>query len=263
MSLTRLTQPSHNEAHRFTMRGAALVNAIGRTMGAISTEETRYYLNGIYMHTIAGELRFVATDGHRMYIQEMSAPDGATDAMAGVIIPRKTVALIHKLTKGKATPDSFTMAVTDSRVQFAWESVDGIAYMLTSKVIDGTFPDYQRVMPKYNANAMIVGAAEFDGAIKDVSLVASEKGRAVKLTLSPNGGQVSCTNPDQGTASAVIDSQYTGDPIEIGFNARYLTEIIAAAGSDTIKVEMQDCGAPALITGDIEGWKAVLMPMRV
>lgn len=258
-----LNGPAHNEAHRFTMSGGDLFTALTRTIGAISTEETRYYLNGVFMHCRNGKLRLVATDGHRLYMQEFDAPEFMTDDLPAVIIPRKTIATLHKMAKGKAQPESFAIEVTDCKIRFTWDGLDGVSYVLTSKLIDGTFPDYQRVIPMHNNKRMRVDVAALQAAIGDASLVSSERGRAVKLTVTDGKCIASVNNPDKGRALAEIRADYSSEALEIGFNAKYVTEILKTCEGETATFEFADAGSPTRITCDAEGWSAVLMPMRV
>ncbi|WP_306049229.1 DNA polymerase III subunit beta [Oceaniradius stylonematis] len=248
-------------AHAFTMAGETFNTMLRRTMGAISTEETRYYLNGVFAHEIDGQLRFVATDGHRMYMQDVTAPDGC-EGMPGVIVPRKTVATLHRLTKGRAMPESVKIDVTVSRFVVTFDTPEGLTVVINSKTIDGTFVDYQRVVPIQFERTLKAKADDVIGGIADVSVIASDRGRAVKIELGATVA-LEVNNPDAGRARGEIAATYEGNPMEIGFNWQYLAEITKAAECDDVTVRFNDAGSPAVITGEHEGWKAVLMPMRV
>ncbi|MGZ9074089.1 MAG: DNA polymerase III subunit beta, partial [Rhodoplanes sp.] len=170
--------------HEFTLPAADLKRLIDKTQFAISTEETRYYLNGIYLHT-AGEgtkavLRAVATDGHRLAQVELTAPTGAA-GMPGIIIPRKTVGEVHRLVED--IDGEIKVELSATKIRFTIGPV-----VLTSKLIDGTFPDYARVIPVGNDKQLEVEKRDFEQAVDRVSTVASERGRAVKLSLS--GGKL-------------------------------------------------------------------------
>ncbi len=249
--------------HRFTMTGKSFWDGIDATIGAVSTEETRYYLNGIFMHayeTWEGvKLRMVATDGHRLYMQEFDAPAGC-EGMPGVIVPRKTCETLHKLMKGKECPEDVTITVKDSAIHFAFGNVS-----LRSKNIDGTFPDYMRVIPTQNDKLATLEASTMLEAIESVSLISNERSRAVKLEFSGNNCRLIVNNPDSGSAKADVTCAYDCDGMEIGFNAKYLTEIIveAAGKSGNFHMELAEAGSPARVTGQRAGWLAVLMPMRV
>lgn len=256
-------------SHSFTVPGAALVNSFAGVAAAISTEETRYYLNGVYFHHVEpraidryhgdrGALRMVATDGHRLMRQDMAAVEGC-DGLEGVIIPRKTVALLQKLLKGKACPENVGVQVSRTKIRFTFDDVT-----VTSKTIDGTFPDYQRVIPTDNDKPATFNSAALAEGIRAVSLISSERGRAVKLAFSEGNCQLAVNNPDQGSAVADLALDYGSDPLEIGFNVRYMQELIATADSEEITFIMADSGSPTVIkAAGRDGWLGVLMPMRV
>jgi len=245
---------------RFTLPASAVKRLIDRTQFAISTEETRYYLNGIYLHvvTVHGKpmLRAVATDGHRLAQAQIEAPAGA-EHMTGVIVPRKTVGEIQKLVE---TPDAeVSFEISDTKIRVTLDSV-----VLTSKLIDGTFPDYVRVIPQGNDKILKVDKGEFASAVDRVSTVSSERGRAVKLSLSDGRLELSVNNPDSGSASEEIGVDYPADPIEIGFNSKYLLDVASQLESETAEFRFADPGSPTLIQDDASGNALyVLMPMRV
>ena len=203
--------------HEFALPAADLKRLIDKTQFAISTEETRYYLNGIYLH-IAGEgkkavLRAVATDGHRLAQVELAAPEGAS-GMPGIIIPRKTVGEVQRLVEDLDGEIKIELSAT--KIRFTIGPV-----VLTSKLIDGTFPDYARVIPLGNDKQLEVEKRDFEQAVDRVSTVASERGRAVKLSLSGGKLVLSVINPDSGSATEEIEVGYDADPLDIGFNSRY------------------------------------------
>ncbi|GGC65745.1 DNA polymerase III subunit beta [Chelatococcus reniformis] len=246
--------------HRFALPAAELKRLIDKTQFAISTEETRYYLNGIYLHTLTSDggtmLRAVATDGHRLARVEIPAPAGA-DGMPGIIVPRKAVAEIQKLLDGH--DGDVTVELSAIKIRLSIGSV-----VLTSKLIDGTFPDYQRVIPAGNDKILIVDQKEFTDAVDRVSTISSERGRAVKLALIDGRLTLSVTNPDSGSATEEIDVDYDAPSLDIGFNARYLLDITGQLDGDTALFKLADPGSPTVIQ-DREGAQAlyVLMPMRV
>jgi DNA polymerase-3 subunit beta len=246
--------------HRFTLPAADLKRLIEKTQFAISTEETRYYLNGIYLHTVdAGGsvvMRAVATDGHRLARVEIPAPTGS-EGMPGVIVPRKAVAEIVKLVEDGS--ESITIELSSAKVRMTFDGV-----VLTSKLIDGTFPDYQRVIPAGNDKVLVVERADFSKAVDRVSTISSERGRAVKLALGEGRLTLTVNNPDSGSATEEIEVDYDASPIDIGFNARYLLDITAQLDGDTALFKLADPGSPTIVQ-DREGASAlyVLMPMRV
>jgi DNA polymerase-3 subunit beta len=247
-------------AHRFVLPAGELKRLIDKTQFAISTEETRYYLNGIYLHAIDVEgrpvLRAVATDGHRLARVDTAAPQGAL-GMPGVIVPRKAVAEIQKLLEDGESEVQVELSGTKIRVATA-------AVVLTSKLIDGTFPDYQRVIPSGNDKLLTVDKGDFAASVDRVSTISSERGRAVKLSMAEGRMTLSVTNPDSGSATEEIEVDYDASPLDIGFNARYLMDIAAQLDGDTALLKLADPGSPTVIQ-DREGASAlyVLMPMRV
>ncbi len=246
--------------HGFELSAADLRGMIDRTRFAISTEETRYYLNGIYFH--AGQsnglpvLRAVATDGHRLARMEMALPAGA-EKIPGVIIPRKTVMELRKLLD--ETQGTVSVGLSDTRVRFAFDNA-----ILTSKLIDGTFPDYERVIPTNNDKVLEVNCRDFAAAVDRVSTISTDKSRAVKLTIANGQLTLSATSPDAGSATEEIEVRYTGAPIEIGFNSRYLLDIAQQIEGEGARFSMADAASPTLVQ-DVTDTSAlyVLMPMRV
>ncbi|MGL4324195.1 MAG: DNA polymerase III subunit beta [Beijerinckiaceae bacterium] len=246
--------------HKFAVAAPVLQKLIEKTQFAISTEETRYYLNGIFLHAIDVEgkpmLRAVATDGHRLARSEAPAPSGAT-GMPGIIVPRKAVAEILKLIDGSEGDVAVELSATKIRVS-SGEAV------LTSKLIDGTFPDYQRVIPTGNDKRLVVDRSEFSAAVDRVSTISSERGRAVKLAINNGKLTLSVTNPDCGSATEEVEADYDNTPLDIGFNARYLLDIANELEGDTALFRLAEPGSPTIIQDrDTAPTLYVLMPMRV
>ncbi|MBD8891902.1 DNA polymerase III subunit beta [Roseibium litorale] len=247
-------------SHGFSLTAAEFRKLIDTTQFAISTEETRYYLNGIYMHSVDGakgpRFRAVATDGHRLAQAEVTAPSGSM-GMPGVIVPRKTVGEIQKLLE---TPDAnVQIELSETKIRITTGAV-----VLTSKLIDGTFPDYGRVIPQGNDKEMRVDRDEFKEAVDRVSTISSERGRAVKLSLSEGRMVLAVNNPDSGSATEELAVEYESTPLEIGFNSRYLLDIANQLTSDTALFRLADSGSPTLIQDNtIDDCIFVLMPMRV
>ncbi|OZB03532.1 MAG: DNA polymerase III subunit beta [Rhizobiales bacterium 39-66-18] len=248
--------------HAFKLKGAEFRRLVDKTQFAISTEETRYYLNGIFLHVAeakgAGKatLRAVATDGHRLAQAELEAPEGAA-GMPGIIVPRKTVAEVQKLLEDKDAEVTVSLSTTKIRVAVG-------AIVLTSKLIDGTFPDYNRVIPAGNDKVLLVDKADFAAAVDRVSTVSSERGRAVKLSLTDGKLVLSVTNPDSGSATEELEVDYAAEPLDIGFNSRYLLDITAQLEGDTAELKLADSGSPTLVRDSTKSDALyVLMPMRV
>ena len=244
--------------HEFSIPPQDLKFLIERTRFAISTEETRYYLNGIYFHHVEEDnlLRAVATDGHRLARAEVEAPAGC-EGMPGIIVPRKTVLELVKLID--AADGDIGVSMSEAKIRF---SIDGV--VLTSKLIDGNFPDYERVIPTANDKRLEVDTRLFAQAVDRVSTVSSEKGRAVKLAMADDRLVLSVNNPEAGSAEEELACSFSGEPVEIGFNARYLLDITGQFEGDTTLFLLNDGGSPAIMR-DAGGENAiyVLMPMRV
>jgi DNA polymerase-3 subunit beta len=246
--------------HKFTLKADELKRLIDKTQFAISTEETRYYLNGIYLHAAgtakAQTLRAVATDGHRLAQMEVELPKGAA-GMPGIIVPRKTVGEVHRLIEDGDTEVSIELS--PGKIRFTIGQT-----VLTSKLIDGTFPDYARVIPVGNDKELVVDKKEFEAAVDRVSTVSSERGRAVKLSINAGRLSLSVTNPDSGSANEELEVAYEADPIDIGFNSRYLLDIAAQIEGEAAVLKLADPGSPTLIQDkEQRGALYVLMPMRV
>ena len=247
-------------SHTFRLSAAEIKGLIEKTQFAISNEETRYYLIGIYLHVIdvggTSKLRSVATDGHRLARAEYDAPDGA-QGMPGIIIPRKTVSEIQKLVED---PDiAVTVELSDAKIRLTIGSV-----VLTSKLIDGTFPDYQRVIPTGNDKKLVVDRQSFANAVDRVSTISSERGRAVKLSIADGAVTLTVNNPDSGSATEEVAAGYESDAVDIGFNAKYLLDITSQLGGTDAVFMLADSGSPTLIRDQAdESALYVLMPMRV
>jgi len=252
--------PEGDLKHKFKLESVDLRSLIDRTRFAISTEETRYYLNGIYLHAAKIKnvevLRAVATDGHRLARVEMPAPQGAK-GIPGVILPRKTVNEVRKLIEDSA--GEIEVALSESKVRFSFDSV-----VITSKLIDGTFPDYERVIPSGNDKVMEVDSKFFAAAVDRVATISSEKSRAVKFSLTPSHLVLSANSPEAGSATEELEVKYDGALLDVGFNARYLLDILQQIDGDGARFTLADATAPAIIQ-DVADATAlyVLMPMRV
>ncbi|HWE79268.1 MAG TPA: DNA polymerase III subunit beta [Pseudolabrys sp.] len=246
--------------HSFKLPAGDLKRLIDKTQFAISTEETRYYLNGIYLHTAGAAkvatLRAVATDGHRLAQCELPLPEGAA-GMPGIIIPRKTVGEVQRLIE--TGEGEVGIELSAGKIRFSIGNV-----VLTSKLIDGTFPDYGRVIPVNNDKDLVVDKKDFEAAVDRVSTVSSERGRAVKLSIAPSKLTLSVTNPDSGSATEELEVDYEAEPLDIGFNSRYLLDIAAQIEGEVAILKLADPGSPTLIQDkDAKGALYVLMPMRV
>lgn len=251
---------SSDYACNFTANAAQLRRLFDKSKFAISTEETRYYLNGVYMHVSDADggkvLRCVATDGHRLARIDSDLPEGASE-MPGVIVPRKTVGELRKLLDDDEM--DIAVSVSETKVRFATPDIT-----LTSKVIDGTFPDYTRVIPTGNTRRLEVDAAEFAKAVDRVATVSSERSRAVKLALDEDRLILSVNAPDSGAAEEELAVAYGDERLEIGFNAKYLLEIASQVDRENAVFMFNSAGDPTLMReGNDTTAVYVVMPMRV
>ncbi len=242
----------------FSMPSTELLGLINKTSFAVSVEETRYNLNGIYLHEKKGDtplLSAVATDGHRLACAQMALPQGAA-GMPGIIIPRKTIGEISKLAAENESDISISLSANQIRFKIA-------GVVLSSRLIDGTYPEYEKVIPLANDKILEADAAVLSAVIERVSVV-SEKSRGIKLAIQPALLQVFAASADEGSAEDEMDAVYEAEPVEIGFNFRYLLDILAQMKSGTVKMKLQDGISPVVIqdTAD-ESALYVLMPMRV
>ncbi len=243
----------------FTIPAAELRNLIDRTKFAMSTEETRYYLNGIYVHAVDVDgvkiLRAVATDGHRLARFEMPLPDGS-EGMPGVIVPRKTINELRKLLDEAA--DSIKVSLSESKVRFSFDHIE-----LTSKLIDGTFPNYEQVIPTKNDKVVEVNAKVFSNAIDRVSTISDGKSRAVKIALNGKTMTLSANSPEAGSATEDLEVN-SNDNMEIGINARYQLDITSQLEGDGCRITLADSASPTIIQDSAESSALyVLMPLRV
>ena len=251
---------SSEYAANFSAKSGDLRRLFDKSRFAISTEETRYYLNGVYMHSATFEnskvLRCVATDGHRLARVDTGLPEGAEE-LPGVIIPRKTVAEIRKFLDDDEV--QIAVSVSETKVRFATPDIT-----LTSKVIEGTFPDYTRVIPSSNEKKLEVDADEFAKAVDRVSTVSSERSRAVKLNLEDDQLTLIVNSPDSGAAEEQVAVAYSDERLEIGFNAKYLLEISGQIDKENAIFMFNSSGDPVLIReGNDLSAVYVVMPMRV
>jgi DNA polymerase-3 subunit beta len=256
--------PSEGLSSAISLDVADITRLIDKTRFAISTEETRYYLTGIYLHTVMIEgrslLRAVATDGHRLALAEMPAPEGAAGA-PGVIVPRKTVQELRRLLEDAG--EAIDLQLNAQKIRFEFGRAT-----LTSKVIDGSFPDYTRVIPRENHRVMTVDNALFAAAVDRVATISSEKSRSVKLAVESGRVVLTVRNMETGQAVEELEVDYDGDPFEIGFNARYLMDVTAQIGGETTEFRFVDRAAatlldPVLVLDPTDvGVQYVLMPLR-
>ena len=232
----------------FDLSAQDVKTLFGRTSYAMSTEETRYYLNGVYMHVVGGVLVVVATDGHQLARVSVLSP--VSDVPA-VIIPRQMVGEIRRLDA------DLSVSLSQSKIR-----VETGAVVITSKLIDGTFPDYERVIPRSNDKVAVIASEALAAAVARVSAIQDRSSRAVRFELAGDGAALSATGPEGKSASDEIAIEYSGEPITIGFNGDYVTSTLAAIGTPTVSLKLGDAGTPALLCGD-DASLHVIMPLRV
>jgi DNA polymerase-3 subunit beta len=254
------TMAAGDMPHSFSLTAEVLRALIDRTRFAISTEETRYYLNGIYLHAVEVDgvavLRAVATDGHRLARVEFPMPEGA-QGMPGIIIPRKTVNELRRLID--ECDSAIEISLSDTKIRFGFDGT-----VLTSKLIDGTFPDYEKVIPVGNDKLLEVDCKQFAEAVDRVATISTERSRSVKLEISDNNLILSASSPDAGSATEELEVSYTKETIEIGFNSKYLLDIAQQVEGDVAQFLLADGASPTIVRdGADDSALYVLMPMRV
>ncbi|RSV44399.1 DNA polymerase III subunit beta [Sphingomonas sp. ABOLE] len=258
----------------FEIGGNALAELYDRLNFAISTDATRYYLGGIFLHRVEIDgqamLRAAATDGHRLARAQIPLPEGAEGLpQPGVILPRPALKVIrglidHMPPDTEDTPRTIGVAVTSSRAEFDFGKGEHGETRFTCKLIDGTFPDYARVIPTSNDKLLTVEKAALREAVARVATIISDKTRVVKLQLAGELVTVSATSVEAGQATEEVPCSWTGGPLDIGFNAAYLQDVLGAIESDTVAAEIQDAGASTLWRADKDPDALfVLMPVRV
>ncbi len=252
------TMEVENTSFVFTLTTAELQGLIDRTQFSVSTEETRYNLNGIYLHEKKGEkpvLKTAATDGHRLATAEIELPKGA-QGMPGVIIPRKTIGELTKLLS--ETSQDITVSVSENQIRFSFGDV-----ILSSRLIDGIFPNYERVIPQDNDKFLEVDSTALTTIVDRVAVI-SEKSRGIKLIMKKGVLMVTASNTDEGSAEDEIEAGYDAEVIEIGFNYRYLLDILNQIKGSTVRFSLLNGTSPVIIQ-DAQDSSAlyVLMPMRV
>ncbi len=246
--------------HSFNIDALDLVRLIDKSSFAMSLEETRYYLNGIYLHAIkednVDKLRTVATDGHRLSRVDINLPQGA-EGIPGVIIPRKTILEIRKILEDHT--GNVSLSISETKIKLSFNNV-----VLTSKLLDGTFPDYSRVIPEHNDKLVTISNQSISEAVDRVSTVSTDKTRAIKININKGSVVISATNPDKGSASEHLDVVYNGDEVEIGFNSKSVLDVARQIKGNEILIKLSDSVSPTLVYDkDDKEVLFVLMPMRV
>lgn len=243
-------------AFSFTITQAALKKLIDKTAFAMAQQDVRYYLNGMLFEVTKGRLRTVATDGHRLALCDADAQTESEEKMQ-VIVPRKGVQELSRLLGDDQGDVKITMGT--NHVQAVIGNVT-----FTSKLIDGKFPDYERVLPKGGDKIVLVNREELRQSLSRVAILSNEKFRGIRLQLTPDLLRVQANNPDQEEAEDDVTVEYTGNNLEIGFNVQYLLDVLSVLNSVTVKLTLGDTNSSALIHDGEDGAAVyVVMPMRL
>ena len=255
-----LIETNSNNSKKITVKSQTILNLINKTKFAISNEETRYFLNGLYFNISSNDnisnLTFVGTDGHRL-ATSTAILNITINEIPGVIIPKKTINELSKLLS--ENHDNIEIDISSNKIIFYIDKL-----ILISKLIDGNFPDYTRVIPKNNNNDLIINRENLLSAVDRVSTIANEKSSSIKFKLLENLINLSSVNSENSTATEDIKSNYNGNEIEIGFNSRYIMDILDNLEAKEIKISFNDNASPIMIQEKIDSENIyVLMPMRV
>jgi len=239
----------------FAVPQKTLRELVNQVHFAMAVHDIRYYLNGILFIAEGRKLTLVATDGHRLALGQATLE---TDIpKQEVILPRKTVLELQRLLRDEDTPIEMRFAGNQARFNFS-----GMEFV--TKLVEGKFPDYNRVIPKNHKNAVVMGRAPLLASLQRAAILTSEKFKGVRINLEPGSLRIASSNAEHEEAKEELEIDYNGDAIEIGFNVTYLMDALANMGSEMIKLELQDTAASALFTvPDQPGFKYVVMPMRI
>ena len=251
--------PSFDGKSYFKVKTETMREMIDRTLFAVSTDETRYHLNGAFLESIENSLiRMVATDGHRLaYIDNELILNGSEVLKRGIIIPKKGMHELRKLLETKS--ENFEMTVDKSNLLIKIENVH-----FFTRLIEGEYPDYEQVIPKNNTKRFTVSKNDFVGSLKRVSLLANEKSKGVKFSLAKNCLTITSSNADLGDAKEELDVQYDGDSVEIGFNAKYIIDCLNILDTPNVTFDLNDKLSPGILKPEGKNdYTYIVMPMRI
>ena len=239
----------------FSVPQKTLRTLINQVHFAMAVHDIRYYLNGILFVAEGKQLTLVATDGHRLGLAQAQLE---TDIpKQEVILPRKTVLELQRLLKDEDTPIEMRFAGNQARFNFS-----GMEFV--TKLVEGKFPDYNRVIPKNHKNSVVLGRVPLLASLQRAAILTSEKFKGVRVNIEPGVLRIASSNAEQEEAKEELEIDYAGDCIEVGFNVTYLMDALANIVQDMVKIELQDGNASALITvPEQSGFKYVVMPMRI
>jgi DNA polymerase-3 subunit beta len=240
----------------FAVPQKTLRDLINQVHFAMAVHDIRYYLNGILFIAEANTLTLVATDGHRLALAQ-SPLEATVPTRQEVILPRKTVLELQRLLSDEATP--IEMRFASNQAKFAFSGMEFV-----TKLVEGKFPDYNRVIPKNHKNIVALGRLPLLNALQRAAILTSEKFKGVRINVEPGLLRISSNNAEQEEAKEELEVDYNGDAIEIGFNVTYLIDALSNIHQETLRIELQDSAASALFTlPDTPGFKYVVMPMRI
>jgi DNA polymerase III subunit beta len=240
----------------FSVPQKTLRELINQVHFAMAVHDIRYYLNGILFIAEGKTLTLVATDGHRLALAQ-SQLSAEVPGKQEVILPRKTVLELQRLLKPEDTVIEMRFAGNQARFSFS-----GMEFV--TKLVEGKFPDYNRVIPKNHKNTLVLGRAPLLACLQRAAILTSEKFKGVRMNLDPGVLRIASSNAEQEEAKEELEVDYSGEPVEIGFNVTYLIDALANMDQEMIKLELQDSAASALITvPERSGFKYVVMPMRI
>ncbi len=250
-----LVQESANFGPVFSVPQKTLKDLLNQVSFAMAVHDIRYYLNGILFVAEGKQLSLVATDGHRLAFA--SATLDVEVPKQEVILPRKTVLELQRLLKDEDTPIEMRFAGNQARFNFS-----GLEFV--TKLVEGKFPDYNRVIPKNHKNSVILGRVALLASLQRAAILTSEKFKGVRVNIEPGLLRIASSNAEQEEAKEELEIDYSGDEIEVGFNVTYLMDALSNISQDMVKIELQDGNASALITvPEQTGFKYVVMPMRI
>lgn len=239
-----------------TLAQRELKTLLERTAFAMASQDVRYYLNGLMLEMGEGRLRAVATDGHRLAMGELEIATGTGDSRQ-VVVPRKAVQELQRLLGSGDTEAQIQLSDNHVRVV-----LPGLRF--TSKLIDGRFPDYERVVPRDGDKLFSADRAIFRQALTRASILSNEKYRGIRLVLGGSGILIQAHNPEQEEAEEQLEAQYRGESMEIGFNVTYLLDVLSVIEGEHIEMELKDANSSALIKDPkVSQARYVVMPMRL
>jgi DNA polymerase-3 subunit beta len=255
------SMPDVTEEGMITIPAETLRDMIRKTLYAAGDNDARYVLNGLYVHLSPSKgglnIRMVGTDGHRLSLIDRTVE--AKHKEEGVIVPKKAMMELRRLLEEDTAQERLQFGFSKNHALF---KRDGL--VMVSKLIDGNYPNYQQVIPAQNTKKILISKDAFLHAVKRVSIMAKDKTNAVKLQLEKNSLLLSTNNPEVGEANEELSVEYTGDGLTIGFNSRYLLDVLTAMDREIISLELNDPLSPCLMKEEgNEGYRCVVMPMRV